>query len=297
VVSKVRLRLVILFGVIVALLVVLGLVIWQRFDGLTDNPDANSARVVQTGAKLAAAKTAKIAFTGQLQGSASAQLVGTTSIVFSADPTFAKDAAWTTAYTPPKYGPPSLTATVLHQGDTTLIRSPKLAVAAKTPWVDMDRTSLIWPSPTLDPTLGFTDFTLWQQKIQNLTAEKSKFLDEDLPDVTGAPYKYKIECWQADSCPLPFGTNLDHMVTDSVTQTTFSLWYGEDGLLRRLDVTGALEYVNNGAGDATSDLYPHLTSEDYQLSFTLGDFGAPVTVTEPPATEIASARFGIRYTN
>lgn len=276
--ASVRKRLIALFSVNAILLAVLGYV-YLNNTLVGDNGADNGARILRTSAKLAAAKTAKIAFTADLRGSTEVLLVGTTSIQFATDPA---KSTWSADNTPPKYGPQSLTATVLHQGDSTLMRSAGLVVDAKTPWVELGKTPIAWVNPVLDPTLGFTDFTLWEKKLQNMPAREYEFQDHVLPDMPGAKYKYAISCDPTDDYLFPIGTGLDQMTNESSGQN-FNLWYSDDGLLLGLEVSGYLDWSG-----ATDDGVQHFSNESFSLRFTLSDFGVPVTVTMPPATQITA---------
>jgi hypothetical protein len=249
------------------------------------------ARLQQTGAKLTAARSARITFTASmtswLRGPV-ATWSGTTMMAFAPD-----SPSWQTTYDKiesPQFG--AISGKLVHTPSQTVFSSPALVVPDKRRWDDLKSTSLIdWPQPLADPDLGITYLPLWEDMIDSLNVKAGEDKrTHDLPDVAGAPYEYKLLCYHsAGNCPLPFGTNLDLYFNVLGQNPLLSAWYGKDGLLRRLDVEGEVAWDPNlSTTDPLGLNYPQGTHA-YRASFVLDHFGTPVTVTPVPANQITQS--------
>jgi len=282
-------------GLAAALVVVIGLVLALKlgaFSGLfAESKDATRATLTQTSARLAKAGTARVAFTGGLKpqvAGLTASWSGTTLISFSADP------SWESTYAKVEVPGKSVPAKVLHKGSQTLVSSPALAVPDGRAWVDTRETALLWQHALADPTLGITDFTMWEKILDTVTpvgAAETK--TGGLPDVKGAGHEYQVVCFQtAGSCPPPFGSDkLDYLFNSVGHQLELSAWYDDDGLLRRLDVEGSMLWDTRVAGADNTVPNSHPDGEYYyNASFTLDNFGSPVTVTMPADNQISQSR-------
>lgn len=128
-------------------------------------------------------------------------------------------------------------------------------------------------------------------KSLNRTGGLDKRTD-DLAEVAGAPYEYEVACYPSDgTCPLPFGTNLDLYFNQLGEVPTISAWYGEDGLIRRLDVEGDLDFSPAASQTDPTGAHHPQSAHHYRASFTLDQFGTPVTVTPVPDNKITQSPF------
>jgi len=280
-------------ALIVVVVLLAGLTVAQKvfgaFNGiLPQDSEAIRTTLNQTSAKLAKARTARITFTGSLRPQVAglyANWSGTTQASFSADP------SWESTYDKVEVpGGKSVTAKVVHQGSQTLVSSPAMAAPDKRPWLSPKSTTIIWQHPLADPVLGITDFTQWEKILDTVTElGVAETETGNLPDLKGAPHEYKLVCFQkAAACPPPFGSNLDLYFNSVGHQVQLSAWYDDDGLLHRLDVEGsALWDTRVAGGDTPGETHPD--GEYYfNASFTLDDFGSPVTVTMPADSQIST---------
>lgn len=258
---------------------------------LQKDPKGDYVRLQQTGAKLTAARSARITFTASLTSvlfGPVANWSGTTMMAFASD-----SSSWQTTYDKiesPQFG--AISGKLVHTPSQTVFSSPALVVPDKRKWNDLkSRAFITWPQPLADPDLGITYFPVWQDMIDSLNVQAGEDKrTHDLPDVAGAPYEYKLECYHsAGDCPLPFGTNLDLYFNVEGEIPQLHAWYGKDGLIRRLDVEGQVAWNSKLAGtDPLSPDYPNGT-HTYRASFVLDDFGTPVTVTPVPADQITQS--------
>ena len=282
-------------GLAAVLVVLLGLTLALKlgaFAGiLPESEDVTRATLTQTSAKLAKAGTARITFTGGIKpqvAGLSANWSGTTQISFSDNP------SWESTYDKVEVpGGKSVQATVLHKGSQTLVSSPALAIQDGRTWVNTRTTPMLWQHPLATPSLGITDFTMWEQILDTITpygAHDAK--TDELPDVKGADHEYYVTCTRVSgSCPPPFGSHdLDYLFNNVGRQLRLSAWYDDDGLLRRLDVDGSVAWNSALAGGQDPIPNSHPDGEYYyEASFTLDSFGSPVTITMPPDSQVTQS--------
>jgi hypothetical protein len=287
-------------GVVLAVIVVvlIGLGFAQyRFGifggGSQTDAEGDYARLTQTSARLTAAKSAWISFTASMTSVLNGPVAtwsGTTVESFTGD-----TPSWQTTYDTiqsPQSG--TITGRLVHTGAQTVFSSPALVIPDKRQWVAVDsRSVILWPQALADPSLGITFFSLWEDMVNSLnrTGGLDKRTD-DLAKVAGAPYGYRVACYRSDgTCPLPFGTNLDLYFNQLGEVPTMSAWYGEDGLIRRLDVEGDLDYSPDGSQtDPTGANHPQ-GAHHYRASFALDRFGSPATITPVPDSKITQSPF------
>ena len=126
------------------------------------------------------------------------------------------------------------------------------------PWINGVRTALAWAHPLTDPELHLPDYAMWQSFIR-VVPEGNAYsaVTEDLEDLAGAPHEYRLTCkpLEDDGCPPPFPSPLDQFF-NVAPQTTWSIWLGDDGLPRRVDVNSLLifdpELAQPGDSNATA---------------------------------------------
>jgi hypothetical protein len=261
---------------------------------LQKDPEGDYARLTQTGAKLTAGRSARITFTASMTSLLHGPVAtwsGTSLMSFAGTAP-----SWQTTFDKlesPQFG--TITGKLVHTPAQTAFSSPALVVPDKRQWIDLKSTTsaILWPQPLADPKLGITDFSLWEDMIDSLTrAGGLNKRTKDLPDVAGAPYEYKVECYPtAGACPLPFGTLLDGYFNQLGEVPTMSAWYGKDGVLHRLDVEGDVEYnPTESDADPTGTSHPE-GPHHYRASFTLDQFGTPVTVTPIADGKLTQSHF------
>lgn len=268
--------------VLVGVLVVVVNTVWKP-----ESREQIAGRLTGTGQRLKEAGTARVTFTSEMRpqlGGRKVTLQGTSLIRFGDRP------AWQTTYTRiAATGHPTLQARGVHVDDETYYTSPGMVAADGRPWFD-DETLSDWGSGFSDPRMGVSDLMVWQRFLDDVSEGiAANGETDDLPDVKGAPHEYRFRCTPNKDvfCPPPFRTGLDLMF-NRVIPPLFSVWIDDSGRLRRLDVETSVLYVDDGTGN---DQFTHPQDEwEIRTSFTLDQFGTPVTVTTPPADQVTQSQ-------
>ncbi len=167
----------------------------------------------------------------------------------------------------------------LRVGDDRWYQGKNLRSADGRPWIHRTPSErLIDDGGYGDPTLRVTDLSLWLEFLRELpgsTAVASK--NDALKDLPGAPREYHVVCaYASDFCPKATMGRLDSLF-ETVSQLNFDVWAGEDGRLRQLAVT--ITFLD----DTSAGQVPY----KLKANFSVTGFGAPLTVTPPPAGEVS----------
>ncbi|MFC4145215.1 hypothetical protein ACFO0M_03000 [Micromonospora mangrovi] len=276
-------------GALVALLVLVGAAVvavstaWKP-----ESREQVAARLTDTGRRLKEAGTARVAFTSEMKpqlGGRKVTLQGTSLVKFGDRP------SWETTYAQiAATGHPTLQAKGVHLDDDTYYTSPSIVAEDGRPWFD-SHTLADWGSGFSDPDTGVADLMIWQRFLDDVSEGIAANGETDkLPDLKGAPHEYQFRCTPGSDvfCPPPFRTSLD-LVFNRVVPPLFSVWIDDAGRLRKLEVETSVLYVDDGRG--SDDGFTHPQDEwEIRTSFTLDQFGTPVTVTAPPADQITQSR-------
>ncbi|MFC7550783.1 hypothetical protein [Plantactinospora sp. GCM10030261] len=273
---------------LVGILAVGFLTIWKPASS-----DQAHGRLAGVGQRLTEAKTARIAFTSQIEPQVSGPKVtwqGTTEIKFGDEP------EWSTTYDQIQpSGRPAVQAKAVRVAGETYYSSPSMVAQDGRPWFSA-KTPTYWGAPLVNPEHGIADFTVWQAFLDGVrrVRETSEETDE-LPDVEGAEHEYQFECYPdtGPNCPPPYGTALDQTFNEAYPPRV-SVWLDDDGLLRQLRVrasVGSFPDRDGGSGQV-GKLYGEWI---ITTTFTLDRFGEPVSVTAPPSDQITRS-MGVRTT-
>lgn len=271
-------------GVLVAaLLVVLGVVVQRKLAG--DSTDDILDRLTRTSDRLAARHTARVGFTVEVKPQVAGQtatLTGTSLYTFGRTP---QSTSTFTSIAVPGQAP--ITATLVRNGDAdhTYAQSPALLLADPNKWVNTNRTPIEWPNTLADPSLEFSDLAQWLSPLDEaVRADAAAATDTKLDPVTGAPHAYFVRCHPSrPGCPPSFGRRIDNLFNNATSGPTVAAWYDDAGLLRRMVVFGGANWDRSKGGTTAGPLPDEYF---YRLTFTVSDFGTPVTVPQPTAAQI-----------
>jgi hypothetical protein len=245
-------------------------------------------RLANVSQKLRSVGSARVTFNADIEPQVAgpwATLQGTSMIKFGAT----ED--WDTTYSSiVANGKAPFQAHGVRVGQDTYFSSPKIVPEDRRPWFNA-KTPAAWGTLLADPTLGLTDFTVWEGFLSNTTAQNAfDGKTDELPDVKGADHEYRVRCTpKIDAgCPPPFGSGLDDVFDQVPTYPLISAWIDDDGLVRKLEVSMSLMYQGDGT---TSGAVGHPSGEYIaKMTFSLDKFGTPVTVTAPPADQVTESR-------
>lgn len=276
----------IVLGVVVALLT--GVVVYG-YATRAESPEEVHARLAALNAELIEAGSAKITFTGELApqvAGPTGRWEGTTLMKFGAEP------SWDTAYsTITADGQQPVQAREVHVGADRFYTSPAVRTPDGRPWIEARSTSVDWGSNYSTPEFRVTDFVLWREFFDNISVgHANQAKTEDLPDVPGAKHEYLFRCIPSTpGCPPPIGSFLDDVFNQVALGTTLSAWFDDDGLLRRMQMETSLFYQPDEPGADPNVFHP---GGEYfaRATWTLDDFGTPVSVAAPPADQVTESR-------
>jgi hypothetical protein len=246
--------------------------------------------LLNTGARLREAGTAEVAFRADLRtdvGTGKIAWTGTSRIRFADQPQSDTDYAEVAS----DAGGP-IEARRLVDGEDAYVTSASFAPADRRRWIRTPTTTMFWPDPLASPELGLTDYPMWQKLLDDTQRDNAVAAGtDDLPDLAGAPNEYRLTCTPGEDtgCPPPFGTQLDQYFT-AVPNTTWSIWLGDDGRPRRVDVAAILQWDQAKAQPGDTGPAYKIGTYEYHATFEVGGFGTPVTVTAPAADEITRVR-------
>jgi len=275
-----------IFSVVVVLLGVAGVALTNVWKA--DGPKEIHQRLANVDAKLRKAGSARVTFNAEIKpqvSGPSAALQGTSMIKFG------DTADWDTTYSSiVADGKAPVQARGIRVGQDTYFSSPSMKPEDGRPWFTA-KTPAAWGGLLADPRLGLGDFAVWKEFLVD-TTEKNAFdgATDELPDVDGAEHEYKIRCTpqQDAGCPAPFDSGLDD-VFDQAVYHTMSAWIDDDGRVRKLAVDLSVIYAGEDGEYAVTPGHPY--GEYFvKATFTLDQFGTPVTVTAPPDDQITQSR-------
>ena len=252
----------------------------------TGDPQAQLASTMD---KLRAGRTARITLTGEIRPQIGADWAAWSATTV-ADFTAPDGNLWESTYDRVAMaGAAEIKARVLYHRGEAMITSDSFTAADRRPWIKPKRHSIVWRNPLADPTLGLTDFVMWADTLRTVTKAADAPTDE-LADVEGAEHEFRFRCWKgAASCPQPFGTPLDRYFNNGPVQPTFSAWYDDEGRIRRLEVEGSLNWIDDGSSSTSSRIRRYTEEYFYKVAFVVDDFGTPVTITPPPTDQISES--------
>ncbi len=236
---------------------------------------------LQINAKLLKAGTAKVTFEARLDQAGF--WAGTSAVRFGNE----DDARWDTTYRNATAGTKSLVGLRrLHTGfRKDFYSSADLKPADGRTWMTPEKVDL--GTDLTSPQNNLADITTWLPFLTGVRKPFAVLAKTDvLKDVKGAPHEYRFHC-DADTptCPAPWDTPLDNVFNTATIGPVYDLWLDEDGLLRRMEITSSLGYVS---GDGKPDLARLPAPLSSRLVFELSDFGTPVDVQAPSASDLTT---------
>lgn len=246
------------------------------------------------GAKLNADGTAKVAFHVALEGRPDADFdfEGTSSVKFGISP------SWDTRFTKmtSSTGVSLPAVRRLHSDNVDYFQSAAFKLDSGAEWARPGMSNIFWPGDLMDPKTDVAELTTWVSLLGNL--EKTQIEDaqsageRDLDELAGAPNRYELECRKAMQCPATV-TPLLGQIFNVNTGGNLGIWLDDDGRLRQLTVTYKLLFDTTekpaGQGITTVD-HPRFPYE-VKATFTLSDYGAPVTVESPDSKTVSKQDF------
>jgi hypothetical protein len=275
-----------IFSVVVVLLGVAAVAlinVWQA-----DGSKEIHQRLANVDQALRSAGSARVTFNAEIKpqvSGPSATLQGTSMIKFG------DTADWDTTYSSiVADGKAPIQAHGVRVGQDTYFSSPSMEPEDGRSWFTAE-TPAAWGGLFADPRLGLGDFTVWNEFLAD-TTEANAFdgATDELPDVDGAEHEYKIRCTpqQDAGCPPPFDSGLDDVFDQAVYQR-MSAWIDDEGRVRKLEVDLSVIYAGDDGSYAPTPDHPY--GEYFaKMTFTLDEFGTPVTVTAPPDDQITQSR-------
>ncbi|WP_229071635.1 hypothetical protein [Actinoplanes sp. DH11] len=274
----------IIFSIVVVLLGAAVVVGVERFTGGSSKEDLH-ARLVGISDRLKASGSARVAFTAELKpqvAGPSGAWSGTSMV------TFGETEQWDATYSAiVAGGKEPVEARGIRVGADTWYTSPSLTAEDGRSWF-RSTTPADWGAVPADPNLDLTDFGFWKEFLTRTEVDvAAKGYTDELPDVPGAPHEYMIRCTAnvSPNCPPPLPAALGGLFNKVNFYPLFNVWIGDDGLIRRLDLSLSLIYEADPANPGEAAFHPQ--GEYFAaMSFTLDQFGTPVTVTAPGPDEV-----------
>ncbi|WP_344254612.1 hypothetical protein [Actinoplanes campanulatus] len=274
----------IILSAVVVLLGAVALFVVSNIDAPGGSADA---RKLLTGveSRLRAAGSARVGFTAEIRPQVSgpkATFAGTSLIRFG------ETDEWDTTFSGiVADGQAPVEGRAVRAGRQTYLTSPSLTADDGRAWFAAT-TPAFWGNTMANPNLGLADLTVWTGFLARTPGQLAlNAATEELPDVEDAEHEFRVRCTptQDPHCPPPFGTDLDALF-DEAGFPVYQAWIDDDGLIRKLEVSFSV--INSGTRAAD----PLRPQGEYQahLTFTLDDFGTPVTVTAPPADQVTQSR-------
>ncbi len=275
--------------VLAVVVVVLTGVVVYGYANRPESPEEVHARLAGMHARLIEAGSAKITFSGELApqiAGPTGRWEGTTLMKFGNEP------SWDTSYSLiTADGQAPVQAREVNVGTDRFYNAPAVRAKDGRPWLNSRKVSVNWGSNYSDPEFRVTDFALWREFFDNIPVGNAyDARTEALPDHPGAEHEFRLLCYPSmPQCPPPIGSFLDDVFNSMAIPPTLSAWLDDDGLLRKMQVEASLFYLRNEPGADPNVFHP---SGEYfaRATWTLDDFGTPVSVTAPPEDQVSESR-------
>lgn len=274
----------IIYSAVVLLLGAVALFVVSNIDAPGSSAEAQK-RLTGVQQRLREAGSARVSFTAEIRPQVSGQkatFTGTSLVKFG------ETDEWDTTYSSiAADGQAPIEGRAVRAGQETYLTSPSLKADDGRAWFK-STTPAFWGNTMANPNLGLGDVTIWSNFLAR-TPKQYAFdsATDELPDVEDAEHEFQVRCTptQDPNCPPPFGSDLDALFGEAGFPL-YQAWIDDDGLLRKLYVKFSMINSGSGPADAMRPQGEYIA----QMTFTLDDFGTPVTVTAPPADQVTQSR-------